>query len=82
MQFGTLSGVDIFDEADRLQVIVELPGVSREDISVNVKANALKIVALAGAREYHKYIDLGVPVRSEPEIHYNNGVLEILLGKA
>jgi len=82
MKSGTLSGVDIFEETDRLQVIVDLPGVSREDISVNVKANAVKIVALAGAREYHKHINLDVPVRSEPVIHYNNGVLEILLGKA
>jgi HSP20 family protein len=82
MQAGTLSGVDIFDEIDRFYVIVELPGVSKEDISVNVKANALKIVALAGARQYHKHIDLGVPVKGDPEIHYNNGVLEIMLGKA
>ena len=82
MQSGTLSGVDISDKADRLQVIVELPGVNREDISVNVKANAVKIVALAGAREYHKHIDLAVPVKDEPEIHYNNGILKILLGKA
>jgi len=82
MQGHWLYGVDIFDETDRLQVIVELPGVSKEDISVNVKANALKIVALAGARQYHRHIDLGVPVRGEPEINYNNGVLEIMLGKA
>jgi HSP20 family protein len=82
MQSGTLSGVDIFDETDRLQVIVDLPGVSRENISVNVKANALKIVALSGAREYHKHINLDVPVRGEPKIHYNNGILLIMLGKA
>jgi len=82
MQGRWLYGVDIFDEIDRLQVIMELPGVSKEDISVNVKANALKIVALAGARQYHRHIDLGVPVTGEPEIHYNNGVLEIMLGKA
>jgi HSP20 family protein len=82
MQSGTLSGVDIFDETDRLQVIVELPGVSQENIFVNVKANTLKIVALAGARRYHRHIDLKVPVRNDPEIHYNNGVLEIMLGKA
>ena len=82
MQGRWLYGVDIFDEIDRLQVIVELPGVSKEDISVNVKANALKIVAMAGTRQYHRHIDLGVPVRNDPEIHYNNGVLEIMLGKA
>ena len=28
---------------DRLQVIVDLPGVSREDIQIRVKANALKL---------------------------------------
>jgi HSP20 family molecular chaperone IbpA len=81
MQAGTVSGVDIFDEADYFQVIMELPGAKKEDISVNVQATTLKIVAMAGAREYQKHIDLGVPVRGKPEVHYNNGVLAITLGK-
>jgi len=81
MQAGTLSGVDIFDKADRLQVIVELPGVHKDDISVDLGSTTLDIVARAGARRYHRHIDLGIPVKGEPVICGNNGIFEIILGK-
>ncbi|MEN6610075.1 MAG: hypothetical protein ABFC24_04470, partial [Methanoregulaceae archaeon] len=37
--------VDIFDEPDRLQVIVELPGVEEDEISVELRENTLTIRA-------------------------------------
>lgn len=81
MPAGFLSGVDIFDEADRVQVIVDLPGVEEHDMSVDVKATTLRISARAGDRYYHRHIDLGVPVKDTPVVHYNNGIFEIMLGK-
>jgi len=81
MQSGTLSGVDVFDEADRLQVIVELPGVHKDDISVDLRRTTLDIVAHAGTRRYHRDINLGIPVKGEPVICGNNGIFKIILGK-
>ena len=81
MPGGWLSGVDIFEEADRLQVVVELPGVQKDDISVDLQATTLDIMAHAGERRYHRHIDLGIPVRGEPVINGNNGIFEIVLGK-
>jgi HSP20 family molecular chaperone IbpA len=82
MQFGFLSGVDIIDDADRLQVIVDFPGVKEDDISVVVQATTLKISSRAIDRKSHPiFIDLGIPVKGEPSLRYRNGVLEVSLGK-
>jgi HSP20 family molecular chaperone IbpA len=81
MQAGYLSGIDIFDEADRVQVIVNLPGAEEHDLSVDVRENTLVITARSGDRDYHRDIDLGTPVKGIPEIRYNNGIFEIMLGK-
>ncbi|MCX6683908.1 MAG: Hsp20/alpha crystallin family protein [Methanoregula sp.] len=74
--------VDVFDEADRLQVIVELPGVEEKDISIELKNSTLLLTAGKGERKYKKEIDLGVPVKGEPKKQYKNGILEINLKKA
>ncbi|MDD1701946.1 MAG: Hsp20/alpha crystallin family protein [Methanoregula sp.] len=74
--------VDVFDEADRLQVIVELPGVEEKEISVALKGNTLIITAGKGERKYKKEIDLGTEVKGEPKKQYKNGILEINLKKA
>ena len=74
--------VDIFDEADRLQVIVELPGVEEKDIKVEIKETTLILTAGKGERKYKKEIDLGSPIKGEPKKQYKNGILEINLKKA
>jgi HSP20 family protein len=74
--------VDIFDETDRLQVIVELPGVEEKDISVEIKGTTLTLTAGKGERKYKKEIDIGTPVKGEPKKQYKNGILEINLKKA
>jgi HSP20 family protein len=74
--------VDVFDEADRVQVIVELPGVEEKDIAVVVKETTLTITAGKGDRKYKKEIDLAAPFKGEPEKQYKNGILEINLSKA
>jgi len=81
MQGSWLSGMDIFEETDRLQVVVELPGVQKDDISVNLQATTLDIMAHAGERRYHRHIDLGIPVKDEPVINGNNGIFEIIFRK-
>jgi len=81
MQGRWLYGVDIFEETDRFQVVVDLPGVQKDDISVDLQSTTLDIVAHAGAKRYHRHIDLGIPVRGEPVISGNNGIFEIIFKK-
>ena len=76
-----LYGVDIFDETDHFQVVVDLPGVQKDDFSVEMQSTTLDIMAHSGAKRYHRHIDLGIPVRCEPVINGNNGIFEIILGK-
>ena len=74
--------IDVFDEAERIQVIVELPGVEEHDITVALDETTLQIKAGKGERKYRKDIDLGLPVKGKPKTQYKNGILEINLEKA
>jgi HSP20 family protein len=73
--------VDIFEEAERVQVIAELPGVNENELSVTLKGTTLTIKAGKGERKYKKEIDLEIPVKGEPKTQYKNGILEINLEK-
>jgi HSP20 family protein len=74
--------VDIFDEKDHILVIVELPGVSENEIKIEVAGDILNLTAADKDRKYAKEILL--PSKVKPELiktSYNNGILEITLEK-
>ena len=74
--------VDIFDEQDHILVIVELPGVSENEIKIEVAGDILNLTAADKDRKYAKEILL--PGKVKPELiktSYNNGILEITLEK-
>lgn len=74
--------VDVIEEGDSLLVIVELPGVASENISIEVKEDILDLKAEAKDRKYSKEILLPSPVDSDSlKSSYRNGVLEIKLKK-
>lgn len=73
--------VDIFDEEKRVQVVVELPGVEENDISITLNDNSLEIKAGKPDRRYYKVVDLGISVKDHFKSHYKNGILEINLEK-
>lgn len=75
--------VDVFDEADRLLVIAELPGVEESNISLEVKDDILTISAEDKERKYAKEVLLPCAVdASKMQSSYNNGVLEVAFPKA
>lgn len=69
--------LDIFDEKDQLVVITELPGVRKEDISVDVNDDMLTI----SAGKYLRRVPLFYTVENRAESAYKNGILEIRLRK-
>jgi len=74
--------VDIFDEEDHILIVAEVPGVSEDDISVEVKGDILKLSAETGDRKYSKEILLSSKVREDKiESSYRNGIFEIKLMK-
>jgi len=74
--------VDIFDEQDHILVLAELPGVSEDQIKVEVAGDILTLTASDKDRKYGKEILLPGKVKADSvKASYKNGILEITLEK-
>jgi len=74
--------VDVIDENENIRVVAELPGVSKDDITLYVTERSVTIEVDTPERRYYK--ELGLPVEvdeSSATSTYKNGVLETLLVK-
>lgn len=71
--------VDVNTTDTEVKVVVEMPGIRKEDIKINAYDSQLEIATSKDAqRKYHKNIEL--PEQAEIETArsvYNNGVLEV-----
>lgn len=69
---------DLFDEKDEILVVAEMPGVSEEDIKLDIKEDILDISAQSEDRKYHKELLLPTKVDAETmKWNYKNGILEV-----
>ena len=74
--------IDVFDEEDHILVIAELPGVSENEIKIEVTGDILNLTASDKDRKYAKEILLPGKVNPDSvKTSYNNGILEITLQK-
>lgn len=74
---------DIFDEKEEVRVYAEMPGVSEQDIRLDLKGDILDISAKSGDRKYHKEILIPAKVKSETLVSsYRNGILEVKIKKS
>ncbi len=74
--------VDIFDEGTEIVVVAELPGVSAEEVAVEVRDDILTIET-TGDRKYAKEALLPATVDAATlQRAYQNGILELRLRKA
>ncbi|XGI84267.1 Hsp20/alpha crystallin family protein [Halorutilales archaeon Cl-col2-1] len=74
--------VEVFDDDDSVRVVADLPGVRKEDISLNATDDSLRIRASSDERRYDTTVQL--PERVDPdtaEATYRNGVLETTFEK-
>ena len=70
--------VDIFEEPDHVSVVVELPGVGADDVSLEVADDILNIKAERNKKKYRKEILLPAAFKPEQMTHTcRNGILEI-----
>jgi HSP20 family protein len=75
--------IDVFDEKDHILVIAELPGVSEDEIKIDVEGDILKLTASNKDRKYAKEVLLPAKVKKKGmESTYRNGILEITLPKS
>jgi len=73
---------DVMETNGEVKVIVELPGVEKEDIKLHGTEDTLTISVDTPRRKYHKEVEL--PAMVEPrqaKASYKNGVLEVTLQK-
>ncbi|MDW5561616.1 MAG: archaeal heat shock protein Hsp20 [Methanomassiliicoccus sp.] len=71
---------DIIEEKERVRVIIELPGVDKEDIQLHVEDRVLDISVDKEDRKFSKELEL--PSAVDPDsasASYKNGVLEVTL---
>jgi HSP20 family protein len=70
--------VDIFEEPDHVSVVVELPGVGPDDLTIEVADDILNIKAERNKKKYQKEVLLPAAFKSEQMTHTcRNGILEI-----
>ncbi len=70
--------VDIFEEPDHVSVVVELPGVGVDDVSLEVADDILNLKAERNKKKYRKEILLPAAFKPEQMSHTcRNGILEI-----
>jgi HSP20 family protein len=74
---------DVTTTENEVKVIVEMPGISKENIKVNAYDNSVEVTASdAEKRKYHEVIE--IPPETDIETarsSYNNGILEITFKK-
>ena len=74
--------VDVFDEADEIHIILDVPGFKEEEIKCEVKGETLKLSAKTMGREWEESITLPEEVDTDNIItKYQNAILEITLIK-
>jgi len=73
---------DVFNEKDEVVVISEMPGVSEEAVSVELKGDILEIHAVAKDRKYRKEVLLPAKVKYNTLSRaYKNGILKVRIKK-
>lgn len=70
--------VDVFEEADHVLVVAEMPGISKDDVRLEVKDDVLTVTAEHGDTKYRKEVLLpGIFPREKMRMSCANGVLEV-----
>lgn len=81
--FGSETHVDVYTDEDGVQLIADLPGVSKEDINLQCDGEVLTISAASARREYDERVRLPVRVdEHSASARFNNGVLQVEFDRA
>ena len=74
--------VDVFDEADHVLVVAEMPGVGEENVQVELKDDILNLSAEHGDQKYRKEVLLPAAFPAESMSRTcRNGIVEIKFTK-
>lgn len=69
---------DVITTDDEVKIVVELPGVNKENIKVNAYEGSAEVVAEAQDRKYRRVVDIPADTDAESvKSTFKNGLLEI-----
>ena len=75
---------DVIEEEDRIKIVMDLPGVNKEDIKVKISEDGRKVIVSARSEDRRYYKEIELPAKVDPstaKATYRNGVLTIDLEK-
>jgi HSP20 family protein len=73
----------VYEEEELVRVVVDLPGVSKEGISLECDGRTLSVDATSEHREYEERVRLPARVDEHAaDATFNNGVLEVIFERA
>ena len=73
--------IDLIDGKNSIAVVIEIPGVEKSDIKIEIKESKL-LVSTTNSKNYYKEIPLESKIiSSSARAKYNNGILEIIINK-
>jgi HSP20 family protein len=73
---------DVTTTSNEIKVVVEMPGLSKENIKLNIYDNSVEVTTTDPERKYHEVIE--IPPETDIETAtstYKNGILEITFKK-
>jgi HSP20 family protein len=71
---------DVIEGDEDVAVTVEIPGVEKDDIDLNITQKKLEIKVNNPIRKYHKIVDIPCDVKPKTtKATYKNGVLDIVI---
>ena len=74
--------VDISTTNDQVIIVLEMPGVKKEDLKINASEDSIEVQSTDTKRKYHKIVELPNEVNIESaKSKFNNGILEIIFNK-
>ncbi len=73
---------DIIEDERHISVTLEMPGVSKEDVDIEMNESEVTVNVNTSTRRYHKHVRLPTKVRpASVRATFNNGVLDLIMEK-
>ena len=73
---------DVNSTDKEVKVILEIPGVKKEDIKINANETSVQVNASDSQRKYHKTIESPHDIDiNTAKSSYNNGILEVTFAR-